>query len=165
MDEKQEVYIVTSGSYSDYGIRRVFLDKSKAEWFAGLHTDYEVETWDSSDSVRIDEIRYIEVDYRVDRINGWSSFDATVQSTSTVESDADSVERWTYFYREPVGKDILRLVRVIPSDLAVQEAQACYRRICDDLYAEIRSLIEVERWSEEMVHEWLMDKGRLCSVS
>lgn len=50
-----KVYIVTSGSYSDYGIRGVFLDKAAAEAWVAEHNerkaryrdDYEIEEWDA----------------------------------------------------------------------------------------------------------------------
>lgn len=52
-----KVYIVTSGEYSDYGIRRVFTDKERAELYCAMHeSDYdapEVEEWDADD-VEID---------------------------------------------------------------------------------------------------------------
>lgn len=58
-----KVYIVTSGSYSDYGINRVFKDKRKAEvWCAEKNTEYEWEEY------RIEEYEYSddEVEYRKD---------------------------------------------------------------------------------------------------
>lgn len=58
-----KVYIVTSGSYSDYGIDRVFKDKRKAEiWCAEKNTKYE---WDE---YRIEEYEYSDdkMEYRED---------------------------------------------------------------------------------------------------
>lgn len=58
-----KVYIVTSGSYSDYGINRVFKDKRKAEiWCAEQNTRYEWEEYG------IEEYEYSddEVEYRKD---------------------------------------------------------------------------------------------------
>ncbi len=43
------VYIVTSGSYSDYGINRVFSTREKAESWAGP-LGYEIEEWELDDS-------------------------------------------------------------------------------------------------------------------
>lgn len=43
-----EVYIVTKGSYSDYGICAVFLDRAQADEYAAQHGGYEpasVEVW------------------------------------------------------------------------------------------------------------------------
>lgn len=58
-----KVYIVTSGSYSDYGINRVFKDKRKAEiWCAEKNTEYEWQEYE------IEEYEYSDdaVEYRED---------------------------------------------------------------------------------------------------
>lgn len=48
-----KVYIVTSGEYSDYGIRKVFTDKEKAELYCAMHDGgydpYYVEEWETDD--------------------------------------------------------------------------------------------------------------------
>ena len=51
-DERQKVYIVTSGTYSGYSIDGVFLDEDEAESFAkklrmhsSIYDDASVETW------------------------------------------------------------------------------------------------------------------------
>lgn len=52
-----KVYIVTSGEYSDYGIRRVFTNKEKAELYCAMHgggcDPYYAEEWEVDD-VEID---------------------------------------------------------------------------------------------------------------
>lgn len=44
-DESKTVYIVTSGSYSDYNIDAVFDDKERAEALARMIEDAEIEEW------------------------------------------------------------------------------------------------------------------------
>lgn len=54
---KQEVYVVTSGEYSDYGINRIFLDRDLAEAYCAAHhndSPYgedrpQIEVWEISD--------------------------------------------------------------------------------------------------------------------
>ena len=47
-----KIYIVTSGIYSDYCIRRVFTNKEKAEEYREwLHDSNEVEEYDTSDDI------------------------------------------------------------------------------------------------------------------
>ena len=53
-----KVYIVTSGEYSDYSIRRVFTDKERAELYCAMHEEeyydpYIAEEWETDD-VEID---------------------------------------------------------------------------------------------------------------
>ena len=59
---KQEVYVVTSGEYSDYGINRIFLDRDLAEAYCAAHhndSSYsedrpQIEVWEISDSSDIE---------------------------------------------------------------------------------------------------------------
>ena len=46
----ETVYIVTSGSYSDYCIEAVFKDKSKAEVYCSCHRNCEIEEYNFSDN-------------------------------------------------------------------------------------------------------------------
>ena len=63
---KQEVYVVTSGEYSDYGINRIFLDRDLAEVYCAVHhndSPYDedrpqIEVWEISDEsdIKVDKI-------------------------------------------------------------------------------------------------------------
>lgn len=62
-----EIYVVTSGVYSDYNIDAVFLDKKKAEYFAKFHTYGEgrIEVFESMDNdyeIDTQVINYYEID-------------------------------------------------------------------------------------------------------
>ena len=54
-----KIYVVTSGCYSDYGIRGVFLDKEKAELYckyhSGCYDDFRVEEYDTADEYEPEE--------------------------------------------------------------------------------------------------------------
>lgn len=65
-----KVYVVTSGSYSDYGIDKIFLDKEKAETYHELikRTNYDVndiEVYDLSDDEVFIPYYYIEFVYYI----------------------------------------------------------------------------------------------------
>lgn len=63
---KQEVYVVTSGEYSDYGINRIFLDQDLAEAYCAAHhndSPYgedrpQIEVWEISDEsdIKVDKV-------------------------------------------------------------------------------------------------------------
>lgn len=55
------VYIVTSGTYSDYGIEKVFLDKKKADLYCSCHNDCEIEEWEISDNMIITPMNELRV--------------------------------------------------------------------------------------------------------
>lgn len=60
-----KVYIVTSGEYSDYMIRKVFLDKDKAEKYKEwLPNSNDVEEYDTSDDDIINESYRIRIDLK-----------------------------------------------------------------------------------------------------
>lgn len=60
-----KVYIVTSGTYSDYMIRKIFLDKDKAEEYRKwLPDSNDIEEYDTSDDDVIDKQYKIRVDLK-----------------------------------------------------------------------------------------------------
>lgn len=72
-----KVYIVTNGSYSDYHIVKVFLDKEKAHDFAnrattsGYDQDYDVEEYDTEDDA---DINLLPFEVRLRRDGAWNVF-------------------------------------------------------------------------------------------
>ena len=60
-----KVYVVTSGTYSDYMIRKIFLEKDKAEEYKKwLPDSNDVEEYDTSDDDIIDKQYKIRVDLK-----------------------------------------------------------------------------------------------------
>ena len=58
-----KVYVVTSGTYSDYMIRKIFLDKDKAEEYKKwLPDSNDIEEYDTSDDDVVDKRYKIRVD-------------------------------------------------------------------------------------------------------
>ena len=59
---KQEVYVITSGEYSDYRINRIFLDRDLAEAYCAVHHHDEdrpqIEVWEISDEsdIKVDTV-------------------------------------------------------------------------------------------------------------
>lgn len=59
-----EVYIVTTGCYSDYGIDKVFLDKEKAEHYAEWREDARVEVYSTEEEENTEEMWKIRISGR-----------------------------------------------------------------------------------------------------
>lgn len=57
-----KIYVVTSGTYSSYGIDAVFTDPEKAKQYANLNSEREIEEYES-DPVEIKEPHSINVGY------------------------------------------------------------------------------------------------------
>ena len=53
-----KVYVLTSGGYSDYCIEAVKLDKDQAETLERIHTDWNVEEYDTDDIKILEKYRY-----------------------------------------------------------------------------------------------------------
>ena len=62
-----EIYIVTSGCYSDYGIEKVFLDKEKAEHFAEWGEDRRVEVYNTEDDHVVEEVYSVHAHGRISK--------------------------------------------------------------------------------------------------
>ena len=60
-----KVYVVTSGTYSDYMIRKIFLDKDKAEEYKEWIPDSnDIEEYDTSDEDIIDKSYQVRIDLK-----------------------------------------------------------------------------------------------------
>lgn len=53
-----KVYVLTSGEYSDYSIEAVTLDKDQAETLERIHTDWNIEEYDTDDIQILEKYRY-----------------------------------------------------------------------------------------------------------
>jgi len=106
-----KVYIVTSGTYSDYMIRKVFLDKDKAEEYKKWIPDSnDIEEYDTSDDDVIDKQYKIRVDLK------WypnKKENLIVRSWKDCESDCN----YNYYsdYNDIWGEE-LAVVRTVNSD-------------------------------------------------
>lgn len=93
-----KVYIVTSGSYSDYSIRGVFLDRTRAEALVAYLNDEDTRWLDAAG------IEEFEADQPVPDKPGWSAWAnvgvaiSDVRRTELTPDDRDwkqAVVRWT----------------------------------------------------------------------
>lgn len=98
MTNIKEIYIVTSGSYSDYGIDEVFTNKEKAEDYVRLKNndssmwdDYRVETY-LVDGVSFDTTKIIEVKASKTKFEDDYSFDYEIVDILT--NDGDVKKTW-----------------------------------------------------------------------
>jgi hypothetical protein len=156
-----KVYIITAGSYSDYHIERVFLDKEKAEKYVKLsqsNYNYDqpyIKEMETSDNAVIDKITYVEAFYTKGKNH--EDIDVDIIITNTLNSSEDDVKR-NEFYSYPSGTKELDISRVIDNEYNEDEIKGKYRKVCQELMTQIESLVEIEGWTENMVDEWLNNK-------
>lgn len=94
------IYVVTSGSYSDYGIDKVFLSKEKAESYAAYmngadsYEDYRVETYETEDEKFKIQPIYVKVKmsfmYKIDAFNKHVVYVTYVDTSSEEEKEEPS---------------------------------------------------------------------------
>lgn len=150
---------MTSGSYSDYGIRRVFLDKKKAEKYAKLSSNnyesYIVETYNTSDESIIHEITYVDVVY-TKWSDGEVDFDLDINVVNNLDYSEEEINN-TYIWISD-GYQSIEIKRVINNNYDEDEIENRYRNVTYDLIAQLESLKKLEGWTEEMVENYLKEK-------
>ena len=152
-----KVYIITSGSYSDYTIRRVFLDKAKAEKWVSYNSQFEVniiEEFDSSDET---------IFHSVTKVLTWlSRFNGKITKGCFIEhmSSEELTEKPSIQYRiDRIGYEVdneLAIIRILSDNkLSEEELEKKYTKICYDLLGQIDNLILNESWTIKMINAWL----------
>jgi hypothetical protein len=154
-----KVYVVTAGSYSDYHIERVFLDKEKAERYVELSQNScdepYIEEFETDDDKQIDKITYIYATYSKDRSYGNDYMRVEIKTTNTLDSSEEDVNGnnfWLYSY---FGEKDLTVTRVLNGEYDEEKLKNKYTKVCYDLMSKIESLLEIEGWDEKMIQEWL----------
>lgn len=151
-----KIYIVTSGKYSDYRIKRVFRHKEKAERYLSLCDTYfnesVIEEYETCDDTEFDELRYLTFHYDINE--GKENIELRVRASNTLDDSEDKI----YFSSQYNwnGHQHITLHRVINSNnIDETYLKEKYKKICQGLLAEIKALREIEGWDHIMVEEWL----------
>ena len=152
------VYVVTSGCYSDYRICRIFSNKEKAEKYSkGVRGVNDIEEYELDDDKEIELYTSIYISYEIEK----DSFDIisleTANSLDTSFEDANSLHYCDYGNHTRVT-----LQRSIPKTYLtkVEENEYIdkYKKVIYDLVAQIKYLKEHDGFNEKQVKEWLKNK-------
>ncbi len=138
------VYIVTSGSYSDYHIDRVFLSENKAheylKWAMNGH-GY-VEDFETSDDKFDDELKGKIIIYAI------YYFDEGFEYIHDYVDGLDEPDLNKFVYDEYFK--FISTIKVVPQNYNKEEI----KEILYDKYAEIKSLV-AEGYTEEQINEMI----------
>lgn len=144
-----KIYVVTSGTYSDYCIQRVFLNKEKAEEYRlWLRDANEVEEYDTSDDVLIEKKYHVYVELRwypdkSEKINVSAFKDTESNSNYQIYTDYNSWEQISISrivnaenYDEQYWKDkITKIAYDLRADVEYLKAEGfSYKQIRDEIY-------------------------------
>lgn len=142
-----KVYVVTTGSYSDYEIAEIFLDKNKAEEFANWVKDSNgVDEWETSD----DDFEFGELKDKVIVNACYYPNIHDIKINKTEYYFRGMVNR--YFYNVSQNKEYTHLhtYKIVPNDYDEEKI----KRILYDKWAEIQSLC-AERFTVEQINEMI----------
>jgi hypothetical protein len=163
-----KIYLVSSGEYSDYGIRKIFLNEENALKYANTHNrkyeDYQVEEWDAVDSEEnfiLQEFKYVTVYYNVYE-DGEIEFKLEVNKTSSADIENELDLNDTYYYETKgwtgsysgykKGYNTVYLKRQISGDVNEEKLKDKYLKVCQDTYAKIKYMLDVDGLTKEDVN-------------
>lgn len=150
------LYIVTAGCYSDYHIKAVFEDRTKAEYYCTCHEECEIEEYGLSDDNIFTPFESVVINFdiykdkrREDKIN--------FRFRHLAKEDAS----WYMENRETVtvydhGWISICLWRRLPDNYDEEKIKQKYTKVCQDLKAEILYFISEYNCSS-------YEKRKICS--
>jgi hypothetical protein len=157
------IYVITSGDYSDYHIEKVFIDKEKAEKYVEYQNRYikydecRLEEYDTEEQ-QFEPVVNVSLHYYLNKPNLWEQYSCWIESKTTLEENIKDFEvtfRWDSYHKtfEFYMKQTLQI------DIDnIETFKNKYKKVCEDLAMQIKSLMEIENWNEEMIQNWLKEK-------
>lgn len=137
------VYIVTSGSYSDYHIQRCFLEKEKAYFYADNSIDCRVEEYDTSDHETIEVITYAHIESKATKSELLVPKIRFVK-TNTSDNPIEHLE-YTYLrHRSWLANNeeyLITMVRLVRQGESQQEAEQRFTKVLCDMHKQINGLL------------------------
>ena len=144
-----KVYIVTTGSYSDYSIHRCFLDKEMALKYISVSNCLDIndlEEYDLDDNIEFKPVEYVEITYG-GKPN--SFYDGQLKLKI---NNGNNIE---FYARNGLSSDgRIVLTRLLPDNYDIDVVESKYLKVCQDLSAKIKSLLEIEGWDNKMIQDW-----------
>lgn len=137
-----DIYIVTSGIYSDYGIDQVFKSREKAELYCDCHEGCEIEEWDFNDDCIYTAYDYIQVISNIYLNNNRQSIQCDIKR-GAIEDEPDKRNKtyaWSYIGKNFKGRERVSVYayRELPQNYTRMQLEYKWKRLIEDLAAEIR---------------------------
>jgi hypothetical protein len=132
-EEEMKIYIVTSGEYDDYRIRKCFTDKPKAEYYQSICPDAnEIEEYETADSLDIKPKYIAHLCYNKDNPN----YHPWIEQTTTV--DNDTYETMVWFDNRQMG-----IIKVLNDDIEDKEKYILQlNEVCETFYNDAMAMLE-----------------------
>jgi hypothetical protein len=161
-----KVYVVTSGSYSDYSIKKIFLDKEKAERYIDIKEKEGcldingLEIYETSDDNLIELKKYIYVQFII-YSNGETQYIFEIINTNTLDNPCIDDYPYIYSYYHYIdwcNEYIINIHRPLTQENYDEEKlYNKYKKVCEDIWAMIKYNLS-EGWDEKMINKWLKEQ-------
>lgn len=145
-----KVYLITSGSYSDYGVDKVFLDLKKAQSYVKYHKYSNIETYETSDEEyeEVSGFYYVNIVYEIiqDADNFYHSI-LTAKNCTLYATTEQSAAHKEFAVMDPKNKGPLSPIivkvarRYDDRHYSEQEAIDHAKRVAQDLCAQVTSIL------------------------
>lgn len=156
-----DVYIVTSGSYSDYGIDRVFKSREKAELYCECHEGCEIEEWDFDDDSIYTVYDYVNVNANIYPNRKELDVMCNCMKGSIEDNPLNRNELFVLSYISPKTPEArqrvsIHLSKELPKNYSKMQVEYKWRRLIEDLAAEIRyEFADVDNVDSDIVTEFV----------
>lgn len=139
VENKEVVYIVTSGEYSNYGIEAVFKDKLKAQTYCKCHEDCGIEEYYFNDDKIYTMFNVVKIPFEV-RSNKDDRISFIFECLSEEDNRWESQDRG---YSTVISYDYFSftIVKRIPDNYDEEAIKKKYTKVCYDLKTEIQYLL------------------------
>lgn len=154
-NEKQIIYVVTDGCYSDYHIVGVFTDKEKAHDYAKLHF-YDVEEFETMDNMTIVKGLKIELYYTKPLFDSKKeSLEIKIRRCQITEENEPET---TFRYYKTAKTLWLKIIRFLPGEFEFEgDLRNKYEKVAYDTMAYCQERIS-QGYPDKQINEFLSSK-------
>lgn len=144
MTELKEVFVVTRGEYSDYGIDCIFTDKVKAEKYAELKNNNDNDGWYGVETYPLDKIDVSQatvIKVHASKEMYEDDYEFEYQIVNVVDNeDSDNVTYISnYEYTYGSKSSSIELVRKVKGSTNEEYIVKKYKKVIEDLFFKIES--------------------------
>lgn len=133
-----KVYIITSGEYSDYHIKRVFLSREKAISYLNRveqdsYDNYNIEEFELDDDKSFEIMHYVEMTCHEEH-DGEVRVFTSFGKTNTLDNNTQDLEIVNFYKNNPFSNSV-KIRRVLPPDYNKEVINEKYRIILKSVMA------------------------------
>lgn len=169
--EKEKIYILTSGKYSEYTIEKVFKTKEMAQRYMDNYSGYncdemEIEEYyfEDEEVEKMEIFEYVEARFKHNYISNETFFEFEIlKSNSLYDDNIDNINnisifdfKSSHFNFHEINIRITKNINQI--NYNKEKLKEKFNKIMLDMFAEIKSLKEIEQWTDEMIKEYFIEK-------